>query len=49
MLRGGGADPEAGGVVAPVELDVDLVGHAADWRASLAWSVDAWRSWWEQR
>lgn len=32
---------------APVELDVDLVGHEADWRAALAWSVAAWPQWWE--
>jgi hypothetical protein len=30
-----------------VDLDVDLVGHEADWRASLAWSVAAWPSFWE--
>ena len=32
---------------APVELDLDLVGHQADWRAALAWSVAAWPQWWE--
>ena len=32
---------------APVELDVDLVGHEADWRASLAWSVAAWPDYWQ--
>ena len=32
---------------APVELDVDLVGHEADWRASLAWSVAAFPAYWQ--
>lgn len=32
---------------APVDLDLDLVGHEADWRAALAWSVAAWPQWWE--
>ena len=31
---------------APADLDVDLVGHEADWRAALAWSVDAWPTHW---
>jgi len=32
---------------AAVELDADLAGHRADWRASLGWSVALWADWWE--
>jgi hypothetical protein len=32
---------------APVELDIDLVGHEADWRAALGWNTQAWAEYWE--
>ena len=31
---------------AAVELDIDIVGHEADWRASLGWSVQRWPEHW---
>jgi hypothetical protein len=33
--------------ITPIELDIDLVGHQADWRSALAWSVAAWPTYWE--
>lgn len=32
---------------APVELDMEIVGHAADWRSALAFSVSTWPAYWE--
>ena len=32
---------------APVSLTLDIVGHAADWRSSLRWAVDAYASFFE--
>ena len=36
-----------GGSAPPLALHMDLVGHAADWRASLAWSTREYAAWWE--
>jgi hypothetical protein len=36
-----------GGGTAPVRLHQDLVGHAADWRAALSYSVTAYAPYWE--
>ena len=36
-----------GGAAPPLALHMDLVGHAADWRASLAWSTVAYAAYWE--
>jgi len=36
-----------GGAAPPLALHADLIGHAADWRASLAWSAREYAPYWE--
>ena len=41
------AHARIGGAAPPLALRMDLVGHAADWRASLAWATRQYAEFWE--